>query len=62
MIRTNMDVIIVIHKKGKTLNEMLSYVDDNNISNNGASYKSIKKGIKQTQHDTQLWNDILCST
>ena len=41
---------------------MLSYVDDNNISNNGAPHETIKDVIKRTQHDAQLWNDILTAT
>ena len=41
---------------------MLSYVDDNYISNNGAPYKSIENVIKRTQHDVQLWNNILKAT
>ena len=41
---------------------MLSYVDDNDISNNGAPHESIIKVIRKTQHDAQLWNNILKST
>ena len=37
---------------------MLGFVDNNNISNTGGN-KSIKDVIKQTQHNAQLWNDIL---
>ena len=41
---------------------MLSYVDDNNILNNGAPHESVADVIRKTQHDAQLWNDILKST
>ena len=41
---------------------MLSYVDDNNISYNGAPHKLIADVIQQTQHNAQLWNNILTST
>ena len=41
---------------------MLGFVDDNNISNTGEIYKSIENVIKQTQHDAQLWDDILKAT
>ena len=41
---------------------MLSYVDDNNISNNGVPHETIEDVIKRTQHDAQLWNDILTAT
>ena len=38
---------------------MLGFVGDNTISNTGEKHESIKDFIKQTQHDAQLWNDIL---
>ena len=41
---------------------MLGFVDDNNISNTGAKHESIEGVIKRTQHDEQLWNDILKAT
>ena len=46
----------------ETIIGMLSYVDDNNISNNGKPHETIKEVIKRTQHDAQLWNDILKAT
>ena len=41
---------------------MLEFVDDNNISNTGEIHESIEEVIKRTQHDAQLWNDILKAT
>ena len=38
---------------------MLGFVNNNNISNTGGKHVSIEDAIKQTQHDAQLWNDIL---
>ena len=46
----------------KTIIGMLGFVDDNNISNTGEKHESIEDVIKRTQHDAQLWNDILKST
>ena len=46
----------------KTIIVMLGFVDDNNISNNGGRHESIEEVIKRTQHDAQLWNDILKAT
>ena len=46
----------------KTIIGMLGFVDDNNISNTGEKNESIEDVIKQTQHDVQLWNDILKAT
>ena len=46
----------------KTIIGMLGFVDDNDISNTGRKHESIEDAIKQTQHDTQLWNDILKAT
>ena len=46
----------------KTIIGMLSYVDNNNISNKGAPHETIENVIKRTQHDAQLWNDILKAT
>ena len=45
-----------------TIVGMLGFVDDNNISNTGEKHESIKDVIKRTQHDAQLWNDILKAT
>ena len=39
--------------------KMLSFVDDNNISNNGESWEIVAQVLQKTQHDAQLWNDIL---
>ena len=39
--------------------DMLSYVDDNNISNNRAPHESVADIIRKTQQDAQLWNNIL---
>ena len=41
---------------------MLGFVDDNNISNTGEKHESIEDVIKRTQHDAQLWNNILKAT
>lgn len=38
---------------------MLGYVDDNNITNNGREGETVEDVIKRTQHDAQLWNDLL---
>ena len=46
----------------KTIIGILSYLDTNNIFNNGAPHESIKVVIKRTQHDAQLLNDILKAT
>ena len=46
----------------KTIIGMLGFVDDNNISNTGEKHESIEDVIKRTQHDAQLWNDILKAT
>ena len=46
----------------KTIIVILEFVDDNNISNTGEKHKSIEDVIKRTQHDAQLWNDILKAT
>ena len=46
----------------KTVIGMLGFVDDNNISNTGGKHESIEDVIKRTQHDAQLWNDILKAT
>ena len=45
-----------------TIVGMLGFVDDNNISNTGEKHESIEEVIKQTQHNAQLWNDILKAT
>ena len=46
----------------KTIIGMLSFVDDNNISNNGPPHDTIAEAIKRTQHDAQEWNNILKAT
>ena len=38
---------------------MLGFVDDNNITNNGDNWEKVEDVIKRTQHDAQLWNDLL---
>ena len=45
-----------------TIVGMLGFVDDNNISNTGKKHESIEDVIKRTQHDAQLWSDILKAT
>ena len=45
-----------------TIIGMLGFVNDNNISNTGEKHESIEDVIKRTQHDAQLWNDILKAT
>ena len=47
-------VIVFLH--------MLGYVDDNNITNNGRPGETVEDVIKRTQHDAQLWNDLLRAT
>ena len=46
----------------ETIIDILSYVDDNNILNNEAPHESVADVICKTQHDAQLWNNILKST
>ena len=46
----------------KTIIGMLGFVDNNNISNTGEKHETIEDVIKRTQHDAQLWNNILKST
>ena len=41
---------------------MMSYVDDNNISNNESPHESVADLIRKTQHQAPLWNNILKST
>jgi hypothetical protein len=41
---------------------MLGFVDGNNITNNGEEWETVKDIIIQTQHDAQLWNDLLRAT
>jgi hypothetical protein len=41
---------------------MLGFVDDNNITNNGEEWETVQDIIKRTQHDAQLWNDLLQAT
>jgi hypothetical protein len=38
---------------------MLGFVDNNNIINNGKEWETVKDIIIRTQHDAQLWNDLL---
>jgi hypothetical protein len=41
---------------------MLGFVDDNNITNNGEEWETVNDIIIQTQHNAQLWNDLLRAT
>jgi hypothetical protein len=41
---------------------MLGFVDDNNITNNGEEWETVKDIIIRTQHDAQLWNDLFRAT
>jgi hypothetical protein len=41
---------------------MLGFVDDNNITNNGDEGETVQDIIIRTQHDAQLWNDLLRAT
>jgi hypothetical protein len=41
---------------------MIGFVDDNNITNNGKDYEIVQEVIARTQHDAQLWNDLLRAT
>ena len=41
---------------------VLGFVDDNNISNTGEKYKSIRDILKKTQDDAQFWNDLITSS
>ncbi|OEU23095.1 hypothetical protein FRACYDRAFT_233261 [Fragilariopsis cylindrus CCMP1102] len=41
---------------------MLGFVDDNNITNNGEEWETVNDIIIRTQHDAQLWNDLLRAT
>jgi hypothetical protein len=41
---------------------MLGFVDDNNITNTGEEGESVNDIIIRTQHDAQLWNDLLRAT
>ena len=41
---------------------MLGFVDDNNITNNGEEWETVHDIIIRTQHDAQLWNDLLRAT
>ena len=41
---------------------MLGSVDDNNITNNGDEWETVQDIMKRTQHDAQLWNDLLRAT
>jgi hypothetical protein len=38
---------------------MLGFVDNNNITNNGEEWETVSDIIVRTQHDAQLWNDLL---
>ena len=41
---------------------VLGFVDDNNISNTGEKYKTIRDILKKTQTDAQFWNDLITSS
>jgi hypothetical protein len=41
---------------------MLGFVDDNNITNNGKEWEIVNDIIVRTQHDAQLWSDLLRAT
>jgi hypothetical protein len=41
---------------------MLGYVDNNNITSNGKDGEDVQDIIKRTEHDAQLWNDLLRAT
>jgi hypothetical protein len=41
---------------------MLGFVDNNNITNNGEEWETVKDIIVRTQHNAQLWNDLLRAT
>jgi hypothetical protein len=41
---------------------MLGFVDDNNITNNGEEWETVNDIVTRTQHDAQLWNDLLRAT
>ena len=45
-----------------TIIGMLGFVDDNNITNNGEEWETVNDIIIRTQHDAQLWNDLLRAT
>ncbi|OEU18182.1 hypothetical protein FRACYDRAFT_236453 [Fragilariopsis cylindrus CCMP1102] len=45
-----------------TIVGILGFVDDNNITNNGEDWETTKDIMKRTQHDAQLWNDLLRAT
>jgi hypothetical protein len=41
---------------------MLGFVDDNNITNTGEEWETVNDIMIRTQHDAQLWNDLLRAT
>jgi hypothetical protein len=41
---------------------MLGFVDDNNITNNGEPWERVNDIMIRSQHDAQLWNDLLRAT
>jgi hypothetical protein len=41
---------------------MLEFVDNNNITNNGEEWETVNDIIIRTQHDAELWNDLLRAT
>jgi hypothetical protein len=45
-----------------TIIGMLGFVDDNNITNNGEEEETVSDIMIRTQHDAQLWNDLLRAT
>lgn len=38
---------------------MLSFVDNCNLSNTGPKHEYLKAILKRTEHDAQLWNDLI---
>ena len=38
---------------------ILCFVDDTNLTNTGTKFETIQDILKRTQHDAQLWNDLL---
>ena len=41
---------------------MLGFVDVNNITNTGEEWETVQDIMERTQHDAQLWNDLLRAT
>ena len=38
---------------------ILCFVDDTNLTNTGAKFETIQDILRRTQHNAQLWNDLL---